>query len=271
VTSLYIPAAEPRQAKLACTKCGAQTDAPCSCGAAYKPVEVAKEAIKANPQKSNRAIAKETGISEPTVRRARASGDAPADNVIGLDGKSYKAKAKKPRPDIEALKARAESIGWTFSSFGNGKFVVSKTLGEPCPEFGGQNIWLVRTTLRDAPALLDDIEAHPDQFGPQDEPRAGQDITPIEEHRAAMAALDEPAPAAEPIDKPKRMTRAEKHAAMRQVVDARRAAEPDEKKSAHALRELLFAVNYWGLQLNAKHREQAIERIKAALAIGDAS
>jgi hypothetical protein len=101
-------------------------------------------------------------------------------------------------------------------------------------------------------------------------PNFVQQVTPIDEHAAKMAALDHP-PAAEPIDKPKRMTRAEKHAAMRQVVDARRAAEPDEKKSAHALRELLFAVNYWGLQLNAKHREQAIERIKAALAIGDAS
>src|SRR5262245_16113234 len=84
-------------ARLQCVRCGAQANASCNCGEPYKPVEIAKEAIKANPQKSNRAIAEETGVSEPTVRRARASGDAP-DTVVGLDGKIYKAKGKAPEP-----------------------------------------------------------------------------------------------------------------------------------------------------------------------------
>jgi hypothetical protein len=59
----------------------------------------AAEAIRANPEKSNRAIADETGLSEPTVRRARASDDAPA-TVTGRDGKSYP--ATKPPPDLAA-------------------------------------------------------------------------------------------------------------------------------------------------------------------------
>jgi hypothetical protein len=88
-------------ARLQCTKCGAEANASCNCGEPYKPVEIAKEAIKASPQKSNRAIAKEIGVSEPTVRRARASGDAP-ENVVGLDGKTYKAKGKPVAAPIPA-------------------------------------------------------------------------------------------------------------------------------------------------------------------------
>jgi hypothetical protein len=50
---------------------GAEANASCNCGKPYLPATVrAAEAIKANPQKSNRAIADEAGISESTVRRA---------------------------------------------------------------------------------------------------------------------------------------------------------------------------------------------------------
>jgi hypothetical protein len=50
-----------------------------------------KEPVAANPQKSNRAIAAETGVAFKTIARARASGvsnDTP-EKTIGLDGKSY--------------------------------------------------------------------------------------------------------------------------------------------------------------------------------------
>jgi hypothetical protein len=70
-----------------CPKCGNN----CQCGVPYVPKTVrAAEAIKAAPDKSNRVIAAETGLSEPTVRRARASCDAP-DTVTGRDGKTYPA------------------------------------------------------------------------------------------------------------------------------------------------------------------------------------
>lgn len=67
---------------LQCTKCGAGTICPCGCGAPYlverrdwtaagTALERAAAAITAHPEKSNRAIAAEIGLSEPTVRRAR--------------------------------------------------------------------------------------------------------------------------------------------------------------------------------------------------------
>jgi len=96
-------------ARLQCTECGAEANASCNCGKPYLPKEIAKEAIRANPQKSNRAIAEETGVSEPTVRRARASGDAP-ETVVGLDGKTYKAKGKAPTPKAITAAPTPEAI-----------------------------------------------------------------------------------------------------------------------------------------------------------------
>ena len=50
-----------------------------------------KEPVAAHPQKSNRAIAAETGVAFKTVARARASGvsNDTHEKTIGLDGKSY--------------------------------------------------------------------------------------------------------------------------------------------------------------------------------------
>lgn len=72
---------------LSCARCGATSASPCACHAPHVPThrwarsaiaEVqssalarATAAIEANPQKSNRALAKEIGLSEPTLRRAR--------------------------------------------------------------------------------------------------------------------------------------------------------------------------------------------------------
>ena len=67
---------------LQCTKCGAGTICPCGCGAPYlverrdwtasgTALERATAAVTADPTKSNRAIAKEIGVSDQTVRRAR--------------------------------------------------------------------------------------------------------------------------------------------------------------------------------------------------------
>jgi hypothetical protein len=67
---------------LQCTKCGVGTICPCGCGAPYlverrdwtaagTALERAGAAIAAHPEKSNRAIAKEIGVSDQTVRRAR--------------------------------------------------------------------------------------------------------------------------------------------------------------------------------------------------------
>lgn len=80
-------------AKICCSACGVSADAACDCGAPYLPAgERAKQAIEANPQKSDRAIAAELGIGNKTVSRARQQSTVSRDTVrqskrIGKDGK----------------------------------------------------------------------------------------------------------------------------------------------------------------------------------------
>jgi hypothetical protein len=98
---------KPSVARLRCTKCGAQVDAACNCGAPYEyipPGKLAERAIADNPEKSDRAIAKELGINNATVSRARnraGVANATPDKHVGQDGKSYpaKGKGKEAKPD----------------------------------------------------------------------------------------------------------------------------------------------------------------------------
>lgn len=88
--------------RLSCTGCGAEANASCDCGLSYVPKAVrAAEAVRANPEKSDRAIAADLGIGATTVREARARHRAPEDDEleerIGRDGKSY---SVKPRAQI---------------------------------------------------------------------------------------------------------------------------------------------------------------------------
>jgi hypothetical protein len=81
----------PSVQRMICESCGAEANAACNCGVPYLPKAVrAAEAIEANPEKSDRAIAKELGVSDRTVNRARPS-TATHDAVgqrTGLDGKT---------------------------------------------------------------------------------------------------------------------------------------------------------------------------------------
>jgi hypothetical protein len=78
--------------RMVCTGCGAEANASCNCGKPYVPkAERAREAVKANPEKSDRAIAADIGVSPMTVSRARATvPDVTVDERIGLDGKTRK-------------------------------------------------------------------------------------------------------------------------------------------------------------------------------------
>lgn len=61
-----------RPARIECSACGATRDAACDCGASYVPAGTrAAQALAKNPEKSDRAIAAEIGVSTPTVGRAR--------------------------------------------------------------------------------------------------------------------------------------------------------------------------------------------------------
>ena len=71
MTALVIPISVQR---LTCESCGAEAVASCNCGVEYRPKSVrAGEAVKANPEKSNRAIAADIGVDEKTVRQARST------------------------------------------------------------------------------------------------------------------------------------------------------------------------------------------------------
>jgi hypothetical protein len=91
-------------ARLACTACGAEANASCNCGKPYIPAprERAKEAVKANPQKSDRAIAKEIGVDHKTVGAARkeTTGEcSPVESRVGQDGKTRRLPAPKEIED----------------------------------------------------------------------------------------------------------------------------------------------------------------------------
>jgi hypothetical protein len=89
--------------RLACSACGKETNAACDCGAEYRPIEIAKDYAKANPNASIRKIARESGVSHATAQRAKAdvSPDTPTN---GDDGKQYPARHKPRTAPIEAPK-----------------------------------------------------------------------------------------------------------------------------------------------------------------------
>lgn len=101
--------------RMVCTGCGAEANASCNCGVSYVAKSVrAAQAIKANPGKSDRAIAVDLGINQSTVSRVRNSGDAYASpERIGQDGKSYSVRQRVvDDPDISPkLVAEAAATG----------------------------------------------------------------------------------------------------------------------------------------------------------------
>jgi|GEM_PF-6073284 len=85
---------------LVCSKCGAQGEGSCRCGAPYiAPGQRAAAALKAEPGKSDRAIAAEAGVGSNTVRRARepAAPHGAPEKRQGRDGKHYPAKTKRAK------------------------------------------------------------------------------------------------------------------------------------------------------------------------------
>jgi hypothetical protein len=94
--------------RLECSACGAEGQGSCDCGAPYlRPAERAANAIAANPEKSDRAIAAEIGVDHKTVGKVRsATGDnSPVEPRVGRDGK--KRKQPKPRKPRKSKQQRA--------------------------------------------------------------------------------------------------------------------------------------------------------------------
>lgn len=125
--------------RLRCEKCGAEGEIACDCGPQYireanatSKADQAAEALRdpANVKKSDRALAKELGVSDKTVgaaRKATAEFSAVGERRVGRDGKARKAPSRPPArapgekqhqasvntfgPDWEAFKAKAEKEG----------------------------------------------------------------------------------------------------------------------------------------------------------------
>jgi hypothetical protein len=103
--------------KLVCSGCGAPGQGSCGCGVAYVSAgERAEEAVKANPGKSNRAIAEESGVSYETIRRARKSTDTNVSDEkrTGRDGKARKQPKPtppKPAPPIKTPDVKGRVAG----------------------------------------------------------------------------------------------------------------------------------------------------------------
>jgi hypothetical protein len=101
----------PVKARLVCSDCGAPGEGSCHCGAPYiPPGQRAAEAVKANPGKSDRAIAAEIGVSDRTVNRARTS-TATHDAVgprMGADGKTR----RMPQQSESEPMVREVEIDW---------------------------------------------------------------------------------------------------------------------------------------------------------------
>jgi hypothetical protein len=87
------PAIKISVTQLQCSACGAETHAKCNCGKPYLPkLQRAAEAVAAHPEKSDRAIAADIGVSHTTVQQARQlATDLPVDEPrTGKDGKTRK-------------------------------------------------------------------------------------------------------------------------------------------------------------------------------------
>jgi DNA-binding transcriptional regulator YhcF (GntR family) len=58
--------------RLVCTACGAEGNASCRCNATYVPKSIrAAEAVRANPEKSDRSLAEQAQVDHKTVAKVR--------------------------------------------------------------------------------------------------------------------------------------------------------------------------------------------------------
>jgi len=117
-----ITACDPGHA-LACSECGAVGQASCGCNAPYVRVAAAL-ADEKNRHRSNRAIAKDIGVGEATVRRSRGAPCGAPEKRTGRDGKSYparkmpKRKAEPPLIHEECEECSTDEQRWQQSCAG---------------------------------------------------------------------------------------------------------------------------------------------------------
>jgi DNA-binding Lrp family transcriptional regulator len=154
--------------RMVCTACGAEANASCSCGKPYVPAkERAVEAIKANPQKSNRAIAKETDLSLGTVNNARneltEQGCSVAEPRIGLDGKKRQPIKRRSMTQMKVA-TFARSIEQACTACEVVEFAFKEIAIESLPLTADQKTWAERK-LMEAIDILKKCLVHVDKAG----------------------------------------------------------------------------------------------------------
>jgi hypothetical protein len=101
---------KPSQTSFVCTSCGKDADAVCRhCGAAFKPIEAAKQYLKDNPSASIRKISAATGVSHGTAQNAK-RGVQDCTRVSGGDDKSYPSRQKPRRAPVEPVTAQEPEL-----------------------------------------------------------------------------------------------------------------------------------------------------------------
>ena len=145
--------------RMACTACGAEANASCTCGVAYAPKSIkAAEAIKANPEKSDRAIAKEIGATQPTVSEARKAVGAGDKSVItssrtGRDGKSYPA-TRQPAVKHRAPEQPEDLIALAHAALTPVTELIRQMTPQQRTRFREQASERVGNALRDEPDTI---------------------------------------------------------------------------------------------------------------------
>lgn len=139
--------------RLECSGCGAEANASCDCAKPYVPARAkAAAAIVAKPEKSNRAIADEIGVSHETVRRARestATGVA-VDERVGLDGKTRRM-PQRAEPDDDNIESDIEPGNY------RGAFLIRADQAKQFATYSGPITSEVVTMARQVAAVWEDL------------------------------------------------------------------------------------------------------------------
>ena len=144
--------------KLVCSGCGAPGEGTCGCGVPYlTPGERAEAAVRANPEKSDRAIAEEQKVDHKTISaaRKRTGEHSPVEKRVGKDGKARK--MPKPRAEVAPQAVERERRVAELKDAGKTTAEIAKEigLGERAVDQAAEHVAIAREAEAKVWAQLD--------------------------------------------------------------------------------------------------------------------